>query len=159
METLFAELKRYVGWDTVDERVLRGMHPLFHAEFVRIADLFYRRILDHAEARKVLFEGESQVGRLKVTLVAWMHKLFLGPWDEEYFDTRCRIGRVHVRIALPQHYMFVDEVYAADPVRVQRARDAVGKILDLEWPSCCTRIARTWRRSRRARSGWRRSGS
>ena len=42
---------------------------------------------------------------LKVTLVEWMDKLFSGPWDQEYYARRARIGRVHVRIALPQHYM------------------------------------------------------
>src|SRR5436190_10603108 len=106
METLFDELKRYVGFGAVDEETLRGLLPLVEPEFVSIADVFYRRILDHVDARKALEGGESQVGRLKVTLVAWMERLLTGPWDEQYFDLRCRIGRVHVRIALPQHYMF-----------------------------------------------------
>ncbi|HYQ80745.1 MAG TPA: protoglobin domain-containing protein, partial [Anaeromyxobacteraceae bacterium] len=43
---------------------------------------------------------------LQVTLALWLDQLLAGPWDEEYFLARCRIGRVHVRIDLPQHYMF-----------------------------------------------------
>src|SRR5262245_48000625 len=104
METLFQELKRYVQWDDADEAALRGLHPLAVPELERIADVFYLRILDHDEARKALEGGESQVGRLKITLRAWMDMLLRGPWDEIYYETRARIGRVHVRIALPQHY-------------------------------------------------------
>jgi signal transduction histidine kinase len=145
VETLFDELKRYVGFGPDDERALRALHPLAAPAFPRIAEVFYDRILAHEEARRALEGGESQVGRLKVTLVAWMEKLFQGPWDEEYFELRCRIGRVHVRIALPQHYMFgamnvirrelnasVDEHHVASQVPLGLARAALGKILDLE---------------------------
>jgi signal transduction histidine kinase len=145
METLFDELKRYVGFDPADERALRALHPAAAPEFVRIADVFYRRILDHAEARKALEGGESQVGRLKVTLVAWMDALLSGPWDEAYYERRARIGRVHVRVALPQHYMFgamnvlrqeltvvADAQQRDQPERQRATRLALGKILDLE---------------------------
>lgn len=145
METMFEELKRYVKWSGVDEAALRALHPVCTPELVRIADLFYKRILEHDGARVALEGGESQVGRLKVTLVAWMDRLLQGPWDEDYFALRCRIGRVHVRIALPQHYMFgamnvirqelkliLGRQYEDRPVELGHARDAVDKILDLE---------------------------
>ncbi len=145
METLFAELKRYVGWTTDDEVALRALYPSAQPAFESIADHHYDRILAHEDAKKVLVAGESSVGQLKVLLMRWMDRLLQGPWDEEYYELRCRIGRVHVRIALPQHYMFgsmngiradlnrvVDRRYADDPERMQRTRDAVGKILDLE---------------------------
>ena len=145
METLFQELKRYVLWSTEDEAALRTLHPVLAPELVRIADIFYRRILEHDGARIALEGGESQVGRLKTTLVAWMDRLLAGPWDEDYFELRCRIGRIHVRIALPQHYMFgamnvirneFDHIllreYSDQATQMRRARDAVSKILDLE---------------------------
>ena len=143
-ETLFAELKRYVGFGPDDESALRALHPLVSPEFARIADVFYRRILEHEEARKAL-AGESQVGRLKLTLVAWMDKLFTGPWDEAYYQLRARIGHVHVRISLPQHYMFgamnvlrqelngfIERHFADQAGERQPTRIALGKILDLE---------------------------
>ena len=143
-ETLFAELKRYVDFGADDENALRSLHPLASREFARIAEIFYRRILAHDGARKAL-AGERQVGRLKLTLVIWMDKLLTGPWDEEYYELRARIGRVHVRIALPQHYMFgamnvlrqelnsvIDREYLGQPSALERARLALGKILDLE---------------------------
>ncbi|WNG58630.1 histidine kinase [Archangium gephyra] len=143
-ETLFEELKRYVGFGADDEQALRSLHELARHEFPAISEVFYDRILQHEGARSAL-AGESQVGHLKVTLVAWMEQLLRGPWDEEYFLLRCRIGRMHVRIALPQHYMFgamnilrqelnriIDQRYVQQPAQLCTARMALGKILDLE---------------------------
>jgi signal transduction histidine kinase len=144
-ETLFEELKRYVQFDERDERALRSLHEIAAPRFAAIADVFYSRILGHDEARRALTGGESQVGHLKLTLRAWLETLLRGPWDEVYFDARCRIGRIHVRIALPQRYMFgamsvvrlelnqiIDEAYLQRPPELGAARRAVGKILDLE---------------------------
>jgi two-component system, NtrC family, sensor histidine kinase HydH len=144
-ETLFAELKRYVGWSREDEQSLRRLHVEAAPHFARIADQFYERILSHEGARQALVGGESRVGHLKVTLIAWMDRLLSGPWDEEYFAVRCRIGRVHVRIALPQHYMFgamnqlrlelgdvIVTSFANEPDTLHRLQVALGKALDLE---------------------------
>jgi two-component system sensor histidine kinase HydH len=144
-ETLFEELKRYVGFDSADEQALRALHPLARAHFTRISEVFYQRILQHEAARKALTEGESMVGRLRHTLVEWMHKLLTGPWDNEYYELRARIGRKHVDIALPQHYMFgamnvlrqelnelIDTAYISDPDQLRSTRLALGKVLDLE---------------------------
>ena len=145
MESVFDELKRYVDWNADDEEALRSLHPHAAPHFARIAEIFYARILSHEGSRAALVGGESRVGQLKVSLIAWMDRLLSGPWDDEYFQVRCRIGRVHVRIALPQHYMFgamnlirrelkeiVHDEYRSDEARLHRVHTAVGKILDLE---------------------------
>jgi len=144
-DNIFEELKHYVGFSADDGAALQALHPLANAHFERIADVFYRRILEHPEARKALEGGESQVGHLKTTLAAWMDTLLQGPWDDAYFERRCRIGRVHVRISLPQHYMFgamnllrreltdvLDESLTHDNEKRIKLRRALGKILDLE---------------------------
>jgi signal transduction histidine kinase len=143
-ESVFDELKRYVDWGPEDERALRDLHAVAAPAFPAVATAFYDRILGHDGARRAL-GGESQVGHLKVTLALWLDQLLAGPWDEEYFLARCRIGRVHVRIDLPQHYMFgamnvvrreldqiVDRHHLDRPQALAAARRAVGKILDLE---------------------------
>jgi signal transduction histidine kinase len=143
-ESVFDELKRYVDWGPEDERALRDLHAVAAPAFPAVATAFYDRILGHDGARRAL-GGESQVGHLKVTLALWLDQLLAGPWDEEYFLARCRIGRVHVRIDLPQHYMFgamnvvrreldqiVDRHYLDRPQALAAARRGVGKILDLE---------------------------
>jgi signal transduction histidine kinase len=134
-----------VGFGPADERALRTLYPVAQPEFWRISDVFYDRILQHHDAKKALTEGESMVGRLRHTLVQWMDKLLTGPWDEEYYQLRARIGRKHVNIALPQHYMFgamnvlrqqlnaiVDKAFLSDPQTLSATRLSVGKILDLE---------------------------
>ena len=144
-ETLFEELKRYVRWSSADEEALRALHRVATPEFPRVAEVFYDAILNHDEARKSLTGGEKQVGHLKVTLQAWMDRLLSGPWDERYFEARCRIGRYHVQIDLPQHYMFgamnvirrelnaiIDAAYLDAPASLAKARQAVGRVLDIE---------------------------
>ncbi len=144
-ETILEELKRYVRFGPEDERALRALHAVALPRFAEVADAFYERILTHEEARAALVGGESRVGQLKVTLRAWMDTLLSGPWDEAYWQSRYAIGRVHVRIGLPQHYMFgamnvvrsalasiAYERFHADPAELERVRNALGKILDLE---------------------------
>ena len=97
-ETLFEELRRYVGWSEVDERALRALHGSASSHFPRIAEIFYATILSHEEAKKSLTGGESQVGHLKITLQRWLDSLLRGPWDEAYYENRARIGRYHLPI-------------------------------------------------------------
>jgi signal transduction histidine kinase len=143
-EAVFDELKRYVQFGEDDERALRAFHPAAQPSFARIAEIFYARILSHEEASRALHGGESQVGQLKVKLVRWMDTLMRGPWDEGYWQQRYAIGRVHVRIGLPQHYMFgamnvirreldalASGTLAGQPAQAA-TRLALGKILDLE---------------------------
>ena len=71
--------------------------------------------------------------------------MLLGPHDEAYYRVRARIGRVHVRIELPQGFMFTAmnriRVHLLDIVRrrlvddrtaLQGASTALHQILDLE---------------------------
>lgn len=122
---LFQELQQYVGFGEADERALRALHPRLTASFPAISVAFYERVLEHPNARAALTRGEKHVGQLKEKLVIWMNELFLGPWDEAYVERRARIGRVHVQIALPQHYM----VSAMNVVRVQ-LRDRIAEVVD-----------------------------
>ena len=144
-ESLLEELKRYVDFGPDDESALRELRVAAAPDFPAIAVVFYDRILAHEGARRALVGGESRVGHLRTTLVRWMEEALGGPWDEAWWEAHCRIGRVHVRIDLPQHYMFgamnvirealdasVDRLWPADPDRRRRTREAVGKVLDLE---------------------------
>jgi len=144
-ETLIEELKRYVGFGPDDASALRALRDGASSDFPAIAATFYDRILAHEGARQALVGGESQVGHLRKTLVRWMEEAVGGPWDESWWEAHCRIGRVHVRIDLPQHYMFgamnvireelglrIGRLWPDDPGRQERVRAALGKVLDLE---------------------------
>ncbi|MGO8970843.1 MAG: protoglobin domain-containing protein [Myxococcaceae bacterium] len=142
-DPVFEELLGYVGFGQTDAEALRELHPLAQRHFPRIAEVFYARILEHPNARRAL-AGEAEIGRLKKLLVEWMGTTLLGPWDLEYFERRSRIGRAHVRIGLPQHYMFggmnvlrrefetVVTEFVDRPERANAMRAALDRILDVE---------------------------
>jgi PAS domain S-box-containing protein len=142
-ESLFDELKRYVRFGAEDERALRAFSPIAKSHYARIADEFYARLREHEHAHRV-FADDAQVTRLKGTLQAWLERLFEGPWDDDYYRLRQRIGRVHANIALPQRFMFgamavirvglIDIVHANIHVHEERLRivKAFHKLLDIE---------------------------
>ncbi len=103
---ILEQLKAYVGFGADDVAALRTIAARIEPSFAGIAEVFYARILQHPEYRAVLSHGESSVGKLKGTLIEWMRGVFAGDYGAEYFEKRSRIGRVHVRIGMPQHFMF-----------------------------------------------------
>ncbi len=101
---MYEELKRYVRFTEEDSNLLRKFREHASAHFDRIARQFYERAQEHEDAQSV-FKGEEQVRRLHKSMVRWMDRLLSGPHDETYFDETSNIGRMHVRVGLPQRYM------------------------------------------------------
>ncbi|MBK8592396.1 MAG: histidine kinase [Sandaracinaceae bacterium] len=106
MATLLDELFRYVGFGPDDGARLIGASAALTPAFDAIVDRFYVAIEANPEARAV-FTDEAQVARQKKLLRSWLVRFFAGPYDDSYFEERARIGRAHVRIGLPQRYVFV----------------------------------------------------
>jgi PAS domain S-box-containing protein len=138
---MFEEMKRYIRFADEDERLLVQLRPIAAPHFQRIAEEFYDRIREHEDAHAV-FTGEAQIVRLQSSLVRWMERVCSAPHDEAYFLETAKIGRMHVRIGLPQRYMFTamalirgsleriaEESMGADG---RRAREAISRALDLE---------------------------
>ncbi|HVZ72882.1 MAG TPA: protoglobin domain-containing protein [Polyangia bacterium] len=142
--TFLESLKLYVGFTDDSSAALRSLRPVAAPFFGRIVDDFYAAIEAHPSARAAITGGPPQIARLKRTLLAWIDELLQGPHDDAYYDRRARIGRMHVRIALPQQFMFtamdrirvqlLDVVHAEVPERTaaQRMARAVDQILDIE---------------------------
>ncbi len=129
---LFHEIKSYVGFDDDDARRLRALHPVVEAYFGRIVENFYDRLQDHPRARGV-FSGPDQIKRLRQTLYEWLDGVFSGPYDQEYFKNRRRIGRVHVDVGLLPQFMFgamslIRNQFAQ--VLVEEERQRVEEVLD-----------------------------
>jgi len=115
----------YVGFDEASSAALLAARPLVAPHFARIIDDFYDTIESHPDASASITGGAAQIARLKQSLIRWIDELFTGPHDGEYFVRRARIGRIHVRINLPQVYMLT----AMDRIRLQTSdvlRDATG---------------------------------
>ncbi len=140
-ETPFQEIKRYVRLDDRDAELLRAFGALAAPELPRIAREFYDRIREHEEAHAV-FTGEEQIQRLQRSLVSWMTRVCGGVYDEAYHEQTSIIGRVHVRIGLPQRYMLtamalirVALLRIADQKLGSEAaatREAIVRVLDVE---------------------------
>jgi PAS domain S-box-containing protein len=140
-ETMFQEMKRYVRFSADDARHLAAFGPIAAPHFVSIAAAFYDRIREHEDAHRV-FTGEEQIARLQRTLVRWMAQLFAGPHDEAYFAERSKIGRMHVKIGLPQRYMFTAMALIRDALakiaetlpheQSTAVRSALTRVIDLE---------------------------
>jgi PAS domain S-box-containing protein len=141
-ETPFEEMKRYVRFTAEDERLLADFRPHAAPHFVAIAAEFYDRIREHEEAHAV-FKDERQVERLHKSLVRWLDRVLSGPWDEAYFEQTANIGRMHVRVGLPQRYMLTAMALirlaleriaenALGPGESLRTRSAIHRALDLE---------------------------
>jgi PAS domain S-box-containing protein len=140
-ETRFQEIKRYVRLDERDCRLLREFGAQAVPELPRIAREFYDRIREHEDAHAV-FTGEEQIQRLQRSLVDWMTRVCSGNYDEDYHEQTAIIGRVHVRIGLPQRYMLtamalirVELLRIADRLLGAAAgptREALVRILDVE---------------------------
>lgn len=139
----FDELKSYVGFGPEDARALADLKPLAEPHFARIVDEFYAHIQLHAGARSVLRDA-AQMDRLRGSLHLWLADLLAGPHDDAYLARRSRIGVVHVKVGLAQHYMVtamsrirgaLENIASdsfADAHAARRAREAVGRVCDLD---------------------------
>ena len=144
-QTYLESLKVYVDFTESSSALLRAMRPFVAPHLAGIIDDFYATIEAHPGARKAITGGEPQITRLKRTLERWLDELLVGPHDETYFERRARIGRVHVRISLPQAYMFtamdrmrvkvagvIRDALAAQPEVLERTLTALHQIMDIE---------------------------
>mgnify|MGYP002629960173 CR=1 FL=1 len=145
MPEFFDDAIAYMGFGPTDTEALRAFRPRVEPHYGALVDHFYACIAAHPAAVAVITGGPAQVERLKVTLRDWLVSGLGGPHDQAFYDRRARVGRVHVRIGLPQHYMFtainvmrvdlrllVDEAYADDPGARSRVSIALDRWLDLE---------------------------
>ncbi|MBX3183476.1 MAG: histidine kinase [Polyangiaceae bacterium] len=138
-------MRRYVGFDEESAALLRAFHPVAEPRLEVIVGDFYDVIQKHPDAYQAITGGDAQIERLKRTLIRWLDSVLIGPHDEEYLASHARIGRVHVRIALPQQFMFtamnrirsaltrlaVSELHD-DTDRCLHTLTAIGQVLDLE---------------------------
>lgn len=99
-------MRRFIGFDENDAANVRSLSCYVKPAIPTVVDRFYRELLRDDGARTVLTGGEEQVQRLRVALSQWLAELFDSPYDESYYAKRRRIGTAHVRVGLPQHYMF-----------------------------------------------------
>jgi signal transduction histidine kinase len=102
----FDEMKEYIGFSAADAAHVAALAPYVAPHLKAIADRFYLQIARHRGARAVLEADPQRLARLHESFADWLATLFCGRYDAEYYEQRAEIGHAHVRIGLPQHYMF-----------------------------------------------------
>jgi PAS domain S-box-containing protein len=144
MPTIFQEMKSYMQFSAEDSEALRAFAPLVEPHLSRIVSRFYERIDSQPGARAIL-DGPAQVERLKNRLSEWLRSSLNGPHDETLIDRRAPIGAVHVRIQLPQMYVFaamnvirfdlhklVEDAYPDQHEQRRRVSTALNRLIDVE---------------------------
>ena len=134
-------MKRYARFGPEEAKLVAATKVYCAPHFTRIAQEFYDRIREHEDAHAV-FNGEEQIMRLQRSLALWLDRLLSGTYDESYFGETVQIGRVHVKVGLPQHYMFTAMtlirreldllVLEHAGAAAQATRDALHRLIDLE---------------------------
>ncbi len=102
---VFEQMKRYIGFEDRDAENLRVLRNYLAPHQSYIADRFYRVVAGHQPTRDILTSSDEHREELRRTLINWLEGLFTGVYDESYCQERLRIGRAHVRLGLPQHFM------------------------------------------------------
>jgi signal transduction histidine kinase len=138
---LLEEVVAYVALGDDDRARLVDLHARLAPAFPAIADRFYEVVAAHpATARLVT---RAQLARMREALIEWMASGLVGPYDAAFVERRSRIGRRHVAVGLPQHYVLtamtvirdayddrIAALYAPDEAR--RVARSVNKLLDVE---------------------------
>ncbi len=129
----FSEMKAYVGFTDDDARLLNELQAPLRPHFADIVRNFYDVLFRDARARTIVEAATQRVERLRASLTIWLEELFCGVYDEAYFERHTAIGRTHVRVKLPQSYMFT----AMTVIRL----DLLRRVRELNLPDFPGRIA------------------
>lgn len=119
----FEDMKRHIGFGQEDVAQLKKLGATLHPEFAGVVHRFYQRLFRDAGARAVFTGGQAQIDRQRESLTQWVSALFNDTYDRSYCEKRLAIGRAHVRVGMPQHYMF-----SAMEIIWEELRDAALKL-------------------------------
>lgn len=101
----FGAMKSYIGFTQSDAANLRALARPLADRLPVVADKFYEQIRADERALAMFPGGEAQIARQRVELAAWLASLFQGTYGAAHFERGVRVGRMHVEVSLPQHYM------------------------------------------------------
>src|SRR5690606_5237448 len=106
-DSLFEEMQRRIGFSAADAANIQSLAVYTLPAKEQIGDDFYEWLFTDPKALRIFTGGPEQRARQRRVFVKWYEELFGGVYDEAYFRSRLSIGHTHVRVGLPQHYMFL----------------------------------------------------
>lgn len=90
---------------THDLQLLKAVRPLVAKEIDAIAENFYASFYKIEPLRKII-DRYSTVEKLSQTLAGHVLNFFDGKIDDDFIESRARVGRMHYKISLtPSYYM------------------------------------------------------
>ena len=88
--------KRKALFDLTDSDVeaLRSCHPIVVDRLEQLIEDFYARQIDDPEIALIIGDSET-LSRLKGAMRSYIVELFSGVYDNDYVNSRLRVGKVH----------------------------------------------------------------
>jgi len=141
METMVTLRQEYRFTDE-DAQNLQDLMPVAEQYLNGLAGNFMEYLTDIPEAQKII-SVHSNRDRLEAFHRHWFRTLFQGEYGEDYLKNLKRIGKAHVRVGLPVHYVNASMSHVRHAIqhmihdtfsdRDQRRmyRESADKILDL----------------------------
>lgn len=97
--------KEYLGFTQADVLLLLSLRETVAANIDEITEEFYKKIVPFEEMDRIIGDAETLL-RLKNYQRNYILSLFDGQYDEEYVQSRLRVGVVHKRIGVaPKYYV------------------------------------------------------
>jgi signal transduction histidine kinase len=102
---------KFLRFENKDQQLLKDLLELFTEHADEIVDAFYSHLLKFEDTRSLL-TSEEVTTRLKALQKEYLLSLVRGVYDEEYYESRLRIGKTHERIRLePKYYLGTYALY------------------------------------------------
>lgn len=98
------EMKQQIGFTREDARLLRSFHALVEPHVPELVTFLIER---YGSLLPVPTDGGPQEETTRAALFSWILDFFLGDYGIEYSRRRQRMGRLWVRLALPERDMFM----------------------------------------------------
>ena len=141
-ESQLEELKGYVGFEPADAERLARLADRLAPALPEIVQQFYAHLEQNEAARAVLDDSDSKPERIQATLLHWLQQLFEGPYDLVYYRRQAKLGRTHLQVNLPEHFLIPTmsaiqtalsrRISALDLPDGDAANVSLGKLLNLD---------------------------
>jgi signal transduction histidine kinase len=123
-----AERLEYFGLGPADLQVLRDLAPLARRTVDGLVVEFYEHLLRFPELATLLRADPERLERLKEKQRAYFLELTEGRLDEDYFESRLRVGDAHQRVGLrPPWYLGAFALYLRLALRAVLAETGEGQ--------------------------------
>lgn len=99
---VYGDMKNFVGFTEADAANLVTLGPVFAKHGPGMTDAFYETLQRFPETLKII---DGRVDALKRTHIRWMGELFAGDYGQSYFDSRYKIGMVHVKVGIDPYFV------------------------------------------------------